>query len=86
MFEFLAKHIVYPDSALNNGIKGKVYVSFTVDSAGIVRDAEIARGIGYGCDEQTLKAVMKMPKWKPAIVNGNAASVRIHLPITFKLH
>ncbi len=54
----IQNRLVYPDSALKNGIEGKVYVLAIIDSIGNIQNARIIKGIGYGCDEEAIRLVM----------------------------
>ncbi len=83
MQEFLAKNITYPQLALDAGIKGQVYVTFVVGKDGFVIDAKVLRGIGGGCDKAALKAIKKMPKWKPGKQRGKAVNVQYNMPVVF---
>lgn len=83
--KFIADNIRYPEQAKRDNIQGKVLVRFAIDADGSVADAEVLRGIGGGCDEEALRVVNAMPKWKPGRVNGNPVRVQYTLPITFKL-
>lgn len=82
---FLAENIVYPLQATNNGIQGTVYVQFVVDENGDVIDAKVIRGIGGGCDEESLRVVNLMPKWKPGTQKGKPVRVLFNMPIYYKL-
>lgn len=83
---FLAANIVYPEQAKAIGIEGTIYISFVVDENGNVGGAKILKGIGYGCDEEALRVVNKIPKWKKPGRNANQpVRVRFNLPISFRL-
>jgi len=82
---FLAENITFPASAKESGIQGSVYVSFIVRKDGRISDAKILRGIGGGCDEEALRVVNKMPRWKPGTQRGKNVDVQFNLPIVFKL-
>jgi hypothetical protein len=56
------KNHYYPEQARKNKIEGKVIIQFS--------DFKVIKGIGYGCDEAAVEAFKKMPKWKPATING----------------
>jgi periplasmic protein TonB len=84
LFEFLSK-IKYPSIARENGISGRVYVTFVVDKDGKIKDAKVLRGIGGGCDEEALRVVRSMPDWKPGRQNGRNVSVQYNLPVNFNL-
>ena len=60
------------EQAKKDGIEGMVYVRFVVEVDGSVTEAEVVRGIGGGCDEEALRVVNAMPKWKPGKQNAPA--------------
>lgn len=65
MYAFINKNLKYPEEAKKNNISGAVLVSFTVLSTGELIDVKVQQGIGYGCDEEAVRIVKLMPKWKP---------------------
>ena len=85
LMQYLVKHIKYPSRAKANGISGRVYVSFVIDKGGNVINAKILRGIGGGCDQESLRVVNNMPKWIPGKQRGKNVTVQYTLPIKFKL-
>ena len=82
---FLSKTIIYPDSAKENGVKGSVWVQYTIDTTGKVIDVKVTRGIGYGCDEEAIRIIKLMPNWIPAKRNGKAIKVRMSIAINFNV-
>jgi TonB family protein len=81
--EFLAKNIVAPANALLSGEGGTVFISFVVDKSGSVVDSKILQGIGNECDEEALRVVRLMPKWKPGRKDGIPVRVQFNMPIRF---
>jgi protein TonB len=82
---FLQKNIKYPALARENGIEGRVYVTFVVGPDGSIRDVKVLRGIGGGCDEEATRVVKMMPPFKPAKQNGRPVNVQFNMPIVFSL-
>lgn len=80
----IQKKIIYPEIAKRAGVEGKVYVLAFVDESGKVTNAKIIKGIGAGCDEAALSAVLKT-KFKPGKQRGKAVKVQVSIPIVFKL-
>jgi protein TonB len=80
---YIQKNLSYPRWAIENNIKGKVVLSFVVMPDGSIEFSEIERGIGFGCDDEALRVVNEMPKWKPGIQNGKKVAVKFILPIRF---
>jgi len=80
----LQKNIRYPEIAKKAGVEGRVIVQFVVNEQGRVVDPVVVRGIGAGCDEEAIRAVM-LARFKPGKQRGKPVKVKMSLPITFKL-
>jgi protein TonB len=86
LMKYLGKNITYPQMAKETGIQGTVYVSFVVEKKGNVTSVKIARGIGGGCDEEAMRVVKSMPKWKAGKQRGKPVRVNFTLPVKFVLN
>jgi protein TonB len=86
LYEYLQKKMNYPELARKINKEGKVVVVFEVDELGNVRNVQIEKSLGFGCDDEAIRVISGMPKWKPAMSNGEAVPVRVRLPIAFKLN
>jgi len=75
----------YPAQAMANGVEGKVFASFVVNAQGEVTDLKIVKGLGSGLDEETLRAIGKLPRFIPGRQNGRAVSVQYTVPISFRM-
>ncbi len=85
MYKYIYDKIKYPAIARENGISGQVIVQFVVSKEGEIQKAKVVRGIGGGCNEEALRVVNGMPRWKPGKHNGRAVPVTFTLPIKFVL-
>ena len=85
MMEYVAKNVKYPQEAKDKEIQGRVFVGFVVEKDGSVSTVKVLRGIGGGCDEEAVRVVSSMPKWKPGIKDGKPVRVSYMMPLTFKL-
>lgn len=85
MYAFLKKNIIYPQVAIDNGIRGIVPVSFVINPDGSVSDVTVLNDIGGGCGKEAMRVVKQMPKWSPGEANGKAVRVRQVLPVHFRL-
>ena len=85
MMDFVSKNVVYPKEAQEKGISGRVFVSFIVEKDGSVSNVDVKRGIGGGCDDEAVRVIKAMPKWKPGKQDGKPVRVSYMMPITFKL-
>ena len=83
--EWIKKNMKYSSYAKNNGIEGQVLVVFIVEKDGSISNAEVSWGVDPSLDQEALRIVNKMPKWKPGTQNGVAMRVKYRLPITFTL-
>ncbi len=82
--ESIQKNVVYPDLAIRAGVEGTVYVTAYVNERGQVTRTDVVKGIGAGCDEAAVAAVMKA-KFIPGKQRGKAVKVRVSIPIRFKI-
>lgn len=80
----IQEKIVYPEIAKRAGVEGKVFVRAFVDEYGNVTSAEIVKGIGAGCDDAAIDAVLKT-KFSPGKQRGRPIKVQVTIPIVFKL-
>jgi protein TonB len=83
--KWIANNINYPVIAAENGIQGKVYVTFVVDKDGSVSNARIARGVDTSLDQEALRVVNNLPRWKPGMQRGKPVRVSYTVPINFQL-
>ena len=83
---YISNHIHYPELANSEQISGKVTIEFVVNEDGSVSNVKVLRGIGGGCDEEAVRMVRGMPKWKPGKQNGIPVKVLFTLPINFVLN
>lgn len=85
LLEYVGKSVKYPQIARESGIQGRVFVNFVIEPDGSVSNVKVLRGIGGGCDEEAMRVIKAMPKWKPGKQRGKAVRVSYTLPVNFKL-
>lgn len=85
MMKFLSTNIKYPVEAQKKGISGRVIVQFVIMEDGTLDQAKVIRGVDPLLDEEALRVVKSMPKWKPGMDRGEAVKVRFTAPIMFNL-
>lgn len=85
MMKFLREHIIYPEDAKEIGIEGKVFIQFIVHKDGQLSDFKVIKKVYPSVDREAIRVVQKMPNWIPGKNNGNIVSVRVVIPIIFKL-
>lgn len=85
LIKFLAQNVRYPEIAKKENIQGMVVVQFIIGKDGTIIDPHVVHGIGGGANEEALRVVKMMSKWKPGIQRGQAVNVQFNLPIRFML-
>lgn len=83
--KWLTVMLKYPDAALKRKIEGKVMVSFIVNVDGSVSDIKIVQGAHKLLDDEALRVVRLMPKWKPGLEGGRPCRSMISIPIVFEI-
>jgi len=86
LFEYLSKNIKYPVVAEENGIQGRVIVTFVVERDGSITDVRVAKSVDPSLDKEAQRVVRSMPHWIPGKQNGSAVRVKYTVPVTFILH
>lgn len=85
LMEFIKKNLKYPSFAAENGIQGRVYVSFVVEKDGSVTDIQEMRSPSEDLTKEAKRVVSIMPKWKPGKQRGKPVRVKYVLPVVFRL-
>lgn len=85
LLKWIANHIEYPQSALDNNIQGKVVLRFVVEKDGSIGDIVVARKVDPALDKEAVRVLKSMPKWKPGKQRGKAVRSYFTLPIAFVL-
>ena len=85
LLKYLAKNINYPESAVDNGIQGKVMVRFVVERDGSVSAVETYKSVDPALDKEAVRVVKTLPKWKPGRQQGKAVRTRYIVPVVFRL-
>jgi len=83
--EWVQKRVRYPDLAAENGIQGRVFISFVVETNGIVSNVTVTRSVDELLDDAAKEAVSASPKWEPGMQRGRPVRVRYSIPIIFQL-
>lgn len=83
--KWVYQYLKYPDSAVRNGIQGRVLVEFIIGKDGNVSDVRVVKGVSEELDAEAVKVISASPKWKPGKVNGNKVRSSMTIPVEFKL-
>ena len=80
---FITANLNYPAKALAGKVEGKVFLKFIIEKDGSISAINILQGMGFECDEEAVKVVKKMPKWKAGTQDGKPVRVYFTMPISF---
>ncbi|WPV00802.1 energy transducer TonB [Mucilaginibacter sp. cycad4] len=83
--KFLQKNLRFPPVAQEQGVSGKVFMSFIIEKDGTLSNIKVDRGAGYGFDEEATRVLKLAKAWKPGVQNGQNVRVRYSIPISFQL-
>ncbi len=84
--KWLSANIIYPFRARENGIQGRVSVSFVVEKDGSITNVKVTQSEDPLFDKEAVRVVKSMPKWKPGkLKGGKPARVLVTLPFNFRL-
>jgi periplasmic protein TonB len=81
--DWVQKRTVYPQIAQDNGIQGKVAVSFVIERDGSVSNVKIVRKVNPLLDAEAIKAIESSPQWSPGLQRGRPVRVRFVIPLVF---
>ncbi len=85
LMKFLSENVKYPVVAQENGVQGRVVVSFVVERDGSITDVKVVRSVDPSLDKEAARVVKSMPRWIPGKQNGAAVRVKYNVPVSFRL-
>ena len=85
LFQFLSQNIKYPVVAEENGVQGRVIVTFIVEKDGSISNVTIVKSVDPSLDKEAIRVIKSMPKWIPGKQKGAPVRVKYTVPVTFRL-
>ena len=83
---WIGAHVNYPAVARESSIQGTVYLRFEVTKTGSIGKIELQKGTDPLLNDEAIKVIKKLPKFKPGIHNGKKVNIWYSIPISFKLN
>ena len=80
-YKFIGKNFQVPEE---DGLKGKIFVTFVVEKDGSLTDIKVLRDIGYGTGKEAIRVLKSCPRWNPGEQNGKKVRVLYSLPISIQ--
>lgn len=84
-YKFLAQQMHYPKEALENGIEGRVVVSFVVEEDGRLIHFEAISSPSPLLSNEAIRVMRQMPRWNPAKRRGRNVRCQYNVPVMFRL-
>lgn len=81
--DYLKRQRQYPEQARLYLIQGIVHLAFTISTTGEIKNIDVTREVGMGCDEEAIRLLEIMPVWTPALENGIPVSSRFTMTVGF---
>lgn len=87
LHQYLVDNVHYPKGAQRRSVQGVVRVRFLVEADGTTRDFVLVDPVpGHqAIEQQTLRALLRMPRWRPAMRDGVATADRKTVAVSFTL-
>ncbi|MEZ7884618.1 hypothetical protein SDC9_149772 [bioreactor metagenome] len=83
--KWVLERLVYPETAKDNGVQGRVILSFTVSTDGSITNVSVLRGVDALLDKEAIRVVSSSPKWKPGKQRNKPVRVKYTFPVIFQL-
>jgi len=80
---FLKRNLHYPKEAMLQGVRGKVWLSFTVDTAGSLKDPVVMKSVSPDIDSAAVHILSLMPAWQPARIGELPVEAQYLLQLEF---
>lgn len=85
LMEYISNSLHYPIVAKENGVQGRVVVSFVVEKDGSLTDIKVTKSVDPSLDKEATRIVKSMPKWIAGKQNGINVRCKYNVSISFRL-
>ena len=83
---YLTKNFIYPKRANDSNIEGTVFIEFIINKEGMVEEPHVYKSVELSLDDETLRLIVKAPKWVPSFQNGKNVKAYFRQPVAFRLY
>lgn len=78
-------NLIYPETAKENGVQGRVIVQARINSDGSLSDIRVLRGCNPELDKEAVRVISLSPKWEPGKLNGQPVPTTCVFTVIFRL-
>ena len=82
---YISDNLIYPEEAIREKVSGTVWLSAEIDDNGMVKEVLVDKGLGYGCDDESVRLISEM-KYGRVTNRGVRLRVRHRFRIRFDLN
>ncbi len=86
VMDFLAKNMIYPVYARENGISGKVIVHFIITLTGEMQDIAVVSSGDVSLDKEAMRVFRNLKLSSTPMINGKRVSICTSMPVNFKIN
>ncbi|MDJ1485350.1 energy transducer TonB [Cytophagaceae bacterium YF14B1] len=83
LYDFFKENVQYPEEAKKAKVDEILFLMFVVEKDGSISSPTIRKRLGYGCDEEALRVLKLVPKFKPAMLNDQFVRFSYAIPVRF---
>jgi len=83
--EYIEESLFYPEEAIGRGIEGRVVLQLTISRVGQIKEIEIKKSLGSGCDEEAIRLIEEGPNWRAASRDGISVESKLRVRVKFEM-
>ena len=85
LYKYFGTALSYPTAVLKDSIEGTVLVGFVVGKDGEIKNIEVLKSLGVSMDNEAIRVIKNMPRWKAATVNQEPVESKLSIPLSFNI-
>ena len=82
---WVQQNVKFPQIALENGIQGRVVLSFVIEKDGRLTNIQVLQTPDRSLSEEAIRVLNKSPKWSPGKQRNQVVRVKYTLPVDFRV-
>ena len=82
---WVQQNVRFPQIALENGIQGRVVVTFVIEKDGRLTNIEVLQTPDRSLSDEAIRVLNKSPKWSPGKQRNQPVRVKYTLPVDFRV-
>ena len=84
--KYIQEELFYSPLMQRNGIEGKLFVQFDIDTTGKIINAFVVKKLDPDFDKEAMRVILNAPRWSPGYQKGEPVMVRFTMPFVFVLN